>query len=103
VADTTAAAPHRTAPPLRVYLRHPHFALDHYSVLGVAADASVSELRQAYKERSLVAHPDRSSGSEAAFHRVSTAYEVLRLPAMRVRYDEGDDIPRWVLHGPSWV
>lgn len=42
-------------------------AVDHYAVLGVTTDATEKQLKTAYRMRSLQFHPDRKSGSTAAF------------------------------------
>ena len=47
-----------------------------YAVLDVDPDASSEEIRDAYRERVKVAHPDRG-GSEREFQRVQTAYQAL--------------------------
>ena len=64
-----------------------------YDVLGVARDASAAEIKQAYRKRALLSHPDKNPGDGDAvdrFLRVTLAYEILRDPAKRERYDDGD-------------
>lgn len=46
-------------------------------VLGVGPDADASTIRQAYRERVKETHPDTENGDEAAFKRVTAAYERL--------------------------
>ena len=64
---------------------------DAYSVLGVRADASATELRKAYQQLALLHHPDHASAhgdSEGdAFRRVQRAWEQVREPSIRCRYD----------------
>ena len=62
---------------------------DHYVVLSVGRDASAAQLVQAYRMASLKYHPDRRSGSTAAFQRVQLAYETLADDAKRAAYDAG--------------
>jgi len=57
-----------------------------YDMVGVDADASAREIRAAYRHAARDAHPDLG-GSDAAFRQVSAAYEVLRDPYRRARYD----------------
>ena len=57
-----------------------------YDMVGVDADASAREIRAAYRRAARDAHPDLG-GSDAAFRQVSAAYEVLRDPDRRARYD----------------
>ena len=53
------------------------FSLDPRTVLGVGPDASLDEIRNAYREKSKKHHPD-VGGDEWAFRMVSRAYEVLK-------------------------
>ncbi|WP_128476426.1 J domain-containing protein [Halorussus pelagicus] len=48
-----------------------------YRVLGLDADADSDEVRRAYRQRVKSVHPDRESGDEEEFKRVTEAYEVL--------------------------
>jgi molecular chaperone DnaJ len=68
---------------------------DHYAVLGVARDASESEIKSAFKKAALRWHPDRNPDdpeAEARFKEAAFAYEVLSDPERRRRYDvTGDD------------
>jgi curved DNA-binding protein CbpA len=70
-------------------------AMSYYEILRVADDASPSEIQQAFHDLSLRCHPDRfvEEGPEVAaaaatvFKRAAEAYNVLRKPALRQRYD----------------
>jgi curved DNA-binding protein len=74
---------------------------DYYDALEVSRDASQDEIRQAYRRLARKYHPDvnKDSGAEDRFKQVSEAYEVLRDPDKRARYDRlgsnwkaGDDV-----------
>ena len=60
-----------------------------YDELGVSRQASLNELRRAYRERARLVHPDVNpgSGSEEAIRRLNEIWAVLGNPAERRRYD----------------
>lgn len=64
---------------------------NHYTVLGVAHNASEAELAKAYRTLALKYHPDKNQGNtkdaEIGFKRISEAYSVLRDPEKRAEYD----------------
>lgn len=63
---------------------------DYYSTLGVKRDATDDEIRKAYRTLARSTHPDidKTSGAADRFKQISEAYEVLKDPATRKRYDE---------------
>jgi curved DNA-binding protein len=62
---------------------------DYYEALEVSRDASQDEIRQAYRRLARKYHPDinKEAGAEDRFKEVSEAYEVLRDPEKRERYN----------------
>lgn len=65
-------------------------ARDYYEVLGVGRDASADELKSAYRKLAFQFHPDRNpddAGAEEKFKEAAEAYEILRDPDKRARYD----------------
>ena len=64
---------------------------DFYAVLGLAEDASASEITKAYRRLARDLHPDARPGdaaAEARFKEVAAAYDVLGDPNRRAGYDE---------------
>ena len=63
---------------------------DYYKTLGVARDAAADEVKRAYRKLAQQWHPDRNKEAEAAekFSKVNEAYEVLKDPEKRKKYDE---------------
>jgi len=69
--------------------------LSYYEILRVPDDAPTAEIQTAFHDLSLRCHPDRfvEEGPEVAaaaasvFKRVAEAYNILRKPAFRKRYD----------------
>ena len=68
---------------------------DHYATLGIARDATQDEIKAAYRRLARRHHPDandRDPHATERFKEVSHAYEVLKDPEKRRRYDTfGDD------------
>lgn len=63
---------------------------DYYQVLGVERTASADEIQRAYRKLARQHHPDVNKGAAAAekFKQVAEAYEVLKDPVKRQKYDQ---------------
>ena len=64
---------------------------NYYETLKVSTNASSAEIKSAYRRLARKLHPDKNNGSEStarAFAAIAEAYEVLRNPAERTRYDK---------------
>jgi curved DNA-binding protein len=64
---------------------------DYYDALGVSSDASLEEIKKAYRKLALETHPDRNPNdpkAEERFKRISEAYGVLVDSQKRAQYDQ---------------
>jgi len=65
--------------------------VDLYEILGLGSDATVSEIKRAYRRLARRFHPDINPGdrtAEVRFRQILVAYETLTDPEQRSRYDE---------------
>lgn len=62
--------------------------LDYYKLLGVAANASAAEIKQAYRRLARLYHPDLNSATrDEQIKRLNEAYEILSNARKRTAYD----------------
>lgn len=62
---------------------------DYYQTLGIERNASQDDIQRAYRTLARKYHPDvnKEPGAEQRFKEIGEAYEVLKDPAKRARYD----------------
>lgn len=62
---------------------------DYYATLGVPKDSSQEDIQKAYRKLARKYHPDvnKDAGAEAKFKDIAEAYEVLKDPGKRSKYD----------------
>jgi len=64
---------------------------DYYEVLGVDRNSEIGEIKKVYRNLAMKYHPDKNPGDKEAeerFKEVAEAYEVLKDPQKRARYDQ---------------
>ncbi|DBA73545.1 TPA: hypothetical protein ACH3X2_009790 [Trebouxia sp. C0005] len=96
-AASAQPGPQSQATPQLVNLRHfrttaaPFAKKDFYEVLGVAKDASDSDIKKSYYKLAKQYHPDSNKGDDKAqkkFQEVSEAYDTLKDSSKRSMYDQ---------------
>lgn len=63
---------------------------DHYAALGLGSDASLADIKKAFRQKAALFHPDRNAAADASarFREVQEAYDVLADPTKRQAYDD---------------
>ncbi|XP_063704347.1 uncharacterized protein F54F2.9 [Culicoides brevitarsis] len=73
--------------------------LSFYKVLGVEQSASLSEIKRAFRNLSIVLHPDKNKAEDAniQFRNLVSVYDVLKDTSKREKYDKvlRDGLPNW--------
>ena len=62
---------------------------DYYKILDIVSDASLEEIKKAYRNQSMRWHPDKNPGIDttAKMQDINEAYNILKDPVTRARYD----------------
>lgn len=63
-------------------------AKDYYKILGVSKNASVEEIKKAFRKLAHEHHPDKEGGNETKFKEALQAYQVLSNAEKRQQYDQ---------------
>ncbi|XP_003702349.1 translocation protein Sec63 [Megachile rotundata] len=81
---------------------------DPFEILGVPPSASQSDIKKAYRKLSLILHPDKETGNEKAFMKLTKAYRALTDEEARKNWEKygNPDGPGAMSFGialPSWI
>ena len=73
---------------------------DYYTILGVLPDATLDEIKAAFRKLAKTHHPDHDGGDEEEFKKINEAHEILSDSDKREEYDcvrsiltPGEDAP----------
>jgi curved DNA-binding protein CbpA len=63
---------------------------EHYAALGLKSDASLADIKKAFRQKASQFHPDRNTAADAParFREVQEAYDVLSDETRRQAYDD---------------
>jgi DnaJ-class molecular chaperone len=63
---------------------------EHYAALGLKSDATLADIKRAFRQKASQFHPDRNSDPDAParFREVQEAYDVLSDNDKRIAYDD---------------
>lgn len=63
---------------------------EYYAALGLQSDASLADIKKAFRQKASQFHPDRNTATDAAarFREIQQAYDVLSNDETRKAYDD---------------
>ena len=81
---------------------------DPYEILGVSYDSTAKEIKKAYREKSLKYHPDKPTGDEKLFMKLTKAYDALTDETAKYNWEHygNPDGPQAMQFGiglPAWI
>lgn len=81
---------------------------DPFEILGVTSSASQNDIKKAYRKLSLILHPDKETGNEKAFMKLTKAFQALTDDEARKNWEKygNPDGPGAMSFGialPSWI
>ncbi|MFT6871185.1 MAG: hypothetical protein ACJAVN_000182 [Roseivirga sp.] len=68
---------------------------DYYDILGLEKNADAQQIKQSYREKAKLIHPDvnKDDDAEHQFQTLNKAYMVLSNPEERMQYNKGRELP----------
>ena len=77
-------------------------------ILQVSYDASAKEIKKKYREMSLVYHPDKPTGNEKLFMKLTMAYNALTDPTAKYNWEHygnpnGPQAMEFGIGLPAWI
>lgn len=66
---------------------------NYYDILGISSDASIEDIKRAYKILAHQFHPDKEYGNEKRFKEINEAYRILSYNDSRAEYDKHFNCP----------
>ena len=89
-------------------MQHEYVNWDPYEILGVREDATLAEIKRAYRNLSLIHHPDKGSGNEEMFVKISKAHRALTDAEARENWrkygnPDGPSATSFGIALPSWI
>lgn len=70
-----------------------------YTLFGISPDAKLSEIKRAFRNLSVLMHPDKNDAEDAneVFRNIVSVYEILKDPVKREKYDSvlKNGMPNW--------
>ncbi|GFT64454.1 translocation protein SEC63 homolog [Nephila pilipes] len=90
------------------HLQHDYVAYDPFEILEIEQDASVSEIKKAYRRLSLIHHPDMETGNEKKFMMIAKAYAALTDEEARKNWlvygnPDGPQAMSFGIALPAWI
>merc|ERR1711971_1158181 len=81
---------------------------DPYEILGVSYNTPAKEIKKKYREMSLIYHPDKPTGNEKLFMKLTKAYDALTDETAKYNWEHygNPDGPQAMVFGiglPSWI
>lgn len=65
---------------------------NYYEDLGLSPNATVADIKSAYRKKTLESHPDKQGGSDEAMKKINAAYDVLSDESKRRDFDNLKDV-----------